>query len=98
MNPMIAAQMDQIHQALGQLDELLGKTLDYARHQGNVREELQKENWSHRRELATMQTAVKDYDTLEAENERLRGLLAELSVRLHGVLEQTKTLSDAFRS
>ena len=97
MNPLVQAQIHQIEETLRDLSQTLDRAEGNAQASAEKYTELQKEVWSHRKEITALQRISDEFETISDENQRLHSLHAQLRDRLRSLLTQVKTLSGEFR-
>jgi len=97
MNRLVAKQFDQIDAAISDVRELMAEVREAMQKQQETRDELLMENWGSKKELATLHRMARDYERLESENTKLRGMLDDFRDRLGRVLACTKALRGEFQ-
>ena len=97
MNPLVRAQLKQIEQAVSALGEVLAEHREEIDKLQHTREDLQKQVWSRRKEIAVLQEAASDYDDLKQANLRHEEKAVQLEAHLRKILAYTRALSEEVR-
>lgn len=97
MNPLVKTYLQQIEQSIAGLGEVLADGRAEIARQQDARDKLQQQVWSKSKEMAVLQEAASDYDTLLKANERYRERHAQLEEHLKKVLAYTRALAEEVR-
>ncbi|HIJ66529.1 MAG TPA: hypothetical protein HPP77_11335 [Candidatus Hydrogenedentes bacterium] len=97
MSPLVRAQIKHINKAVADLRDLLRDSRERTESAQAERDRLLTEQWSLRKDLATLKRVANDSDAILADNERLRTQRAEIQNRLARILHCTKGLQREFR-
>lgn len=98
MNRMLKKRLELIEGRLGELADLLQGNREEAVRRQEEKEELVKDQWTYRKEVATLNWIAEDYDRLEKEKRLMETQREDLRERLRRILNYTKVLSSAHRS
>jgi hypothetical protein len=97
VNELVKSYLGRIEQSIDTLQDTLKNAHEQLAAQQEGQERLLKQYWSRVKELSTLGEAVKDLETLQNENERLKATHQELQDRARRVLEYAKQLTDELR-
>lgn len=97
MNPLVKTYLQQIEQSIAGLGEVLAERRSEIARQQEARDRLQQQVWSKSKEMAVLQEAAADYETLRQANERYRDRHAQLEEHLKKVLAYTRALAEEVR-
>jgi hypothetical protein len=97
VNPLVKTYLQQIEQSIAGLGEVLADGRAEIARQQDARDKLQQQVWSKSKEIAVLQAAASDYDTLRKANECYRDCHAQLEEHLKKVLAYTRALAEEVR-
>lgn len=97
MNELVKSYLSRIEKSVHDLHEALRQSHEQLQTQQEAHERLLKQYWSRGKEVSTLSEAMKNFEALQNENQRLKEAHKELQERTRRVLEYTKALTDEFR-
>ncbi len=98
MKPRIQEQIQEIEATIDRLRIAAQAAAGKVESVQAAQEELRKEHWRHRKELATLSRTVDDITGLENENARYRECVGELKDTLQNLLAGIKSLRAEYRT
>jgi hypothetical protein len=98
MNPLTAKALDQINEALDDLDQILQERAEKIKTQHEEREDVLKENWRRSKEIAVLEHGRKEYEELAEEHRILSDNQKKLTEHLRRLLDCTKAFNSELRA
>lgn len=97
MKPSIREKVDEITLLMDQLRSAAVTAVEEIDAASERHEEMQKEQWRQRKELATLTRSADEISGLQDQNSRLRTQVEELRDSLQALLANVKSLRNEFR-
>lgn len=97
MKPSIREKIDEITLLMDELRAAAVSAVEEINAASERHEEMQKEQWRQRKELATLTRSAEEIAGLQEENSRLRTRVEELRDSLQVLLGSVKSLRNEFR-
>ncbi len=97
MKPSIREKVDEIAHLMDQLRAAAVSAIEEIDTASERQEEMQKEQWRQRKELATLTRSADEIAGLQDQNSRLRTHVEELRNSLQTLLANVKSLRNEFR-
>jgi Mg2+ and Co2+ transporter CorA len=97
MNPLVVQKIKQITKAIEDLKAELMEAQEQLENLTEVRNELQKKNWTQAKEIAVFKERLEELTDLRHENKRLIEHIQEFEQRLQRILEYAEALEAEFR-
>ena len=98
MKPRVREKILEIEHAIDRLRLTAESAVDQIKTAQDAQEEMRKDHWRQRKEIATLSRSADEFTALQNENTQLRESLGQLRNTLQTLLANIKTLRSEYRS
>jgi len=98
VNPRIQDTLRELERKIDQLRLATEATVGQLEDARNAQEEMRKDHWRQRKEIATLSRSADEFTALQNENVELRESLGQLRTALQTLLTNIKTLRNEYRT